>query len=204
MIANYSQLTIKQFLQCKLIAELEPDPLIRKMKMLAEVSAISFEDIETLPLGELVEALKDLSQIESLPEDSKIKMKFKLGGKRWTAKWRQQELTGEQYIDTTHFCKDPDKIVSNIHLILASLVVERTWYGRELPYSGETHADRADLFYREMKIENAYPIMLFFCEYYKRLADNILTCLLTQGEKLVKQMEQRFGKNGGGLQQSTT
>ena len=78
------------------------------MKMLAEVSEIPFEDIETLPIGEPVESLKDLSEIESLPEDSKVKMKFKLGGKRWTVKWRQQELTGEQYIDTTHFCKDPD------------------------------------------------------------------------------------------------
>ena len=200
MIGNYSELTIKQFLQCKLISEMESDPLIRKMKLLSEVSGRSLDEVEGLPIEKLISELKGLSEIESLPENSKVKMKFKLGGKRWLIKWKQQELTGEQYIDTTFFCKEQSKIISNIHLILASLAVERTWYGKEKPYAGATHADRANLFYTEMKIKNAYPIMLFFCEYYKILTDNMLTYLAEEGQKLVKTLGERLLKNGTGSQ----
>lgn len=199
MISNYSDLTIKQYLQCKMIAELEPDPLIRKMKMLAEVSGKSLDWAESLPLGELNSKLRDLDQINATPKEGGAKMKFKIGGKTYRIKWRAQDMTGDQYIDATHFCKDSTKLESNIHNILAALAVEAGWWS-DKPYSGDTHKERADLFFNEMKMSQAYPIMVFFCEYFKTLQDNILTYLVKEGEKLVTD----FTQNGDGLQQSTT
>jgi hypothetical protein len=199
MIRSYDNLTIKQFLQCKLIAELEKDPVTRKMKMYAEVSGKTLEEVEAMPIGDLVAGLKSLDSIDTLTTDSKVNMKFKLGGKRWIIKWRQQDLTGEQYIDSTFFCKDETKLIQNIHNILASLAVERGWF-KELPYSGETHKERADLFYNHMKIKDAYPIMLFFCEYFKTLADNIQIYLVTEAEKVTREVREHLEKNGVGLQ----
>jgi hypothetical protein len=196
MISTYSDLTIKQYLQCKIIAELEPDPLIRKMKMLAEVSGKTLEWAESLPLGELRSRLKDLDQINETPKEGGAKMKFKIGGKTYKIKWRAQDMTGDQYIDATHFCKDPTKIESNIHNILSALAVECGWF-KDKPYSGETHKERADLFFNEMKMKQAYPIMVFFCEYFKILEVNTLTYLAEAGEKLVTD----FTQNGVGLQQ---
>ncbi len=193
---NYSELTIKQFLRCKTIADLETDPIMRKVKMLAEIEGKDVDEVESLPIGELLERLKGLEQIEAMQPGQKIKLKFKLGGKRFIVKWRQQDLTAAQYIDATHFCKEQDKIIHNIHNILAALVVERTWWGKEKKYNGDKHKEIADLFYNQMKISTAYPIMLFFCKYYEALVTNMLTYLGAEAERQISSI-----KSGLGLQQ---
>ena len=190
---NYSELTIKQFLKCKTIADLETDPIMRKVKMLAEIEGKDVDEVESLPIGELLERLKGLEQIEAMQPDQKIKLKFKLGGKRFIVKWRQQDLTAAQYIDATHFCKEPDKIIHNIHNILAALVVERTWWGKEKKYNGDKHKEIADLFYNQMKISTAYPIMLFFCKYYEALVTNMLTYLGEEAEKQMSSIKDMVG-----------
>lgn len=206
MIGNYNQLTIKQFLKIKLISELEQDPLHRKVLILSEISGQSVDDIESMPIGDMIEALKGLDKIENLQTDEKIKLKFKVGGRKFIVKWKEQELTSEQFIDVSHFCKDPDKILSNIHNILASVCVERNWYGKELGYKGDKHKEIADLFYNEMKISTAYPIMLFFCKYYKALQRNILTFLELEANKAMKNTKELLAKfkdlerSGDGLQ----
>lgn len=206
MIGNYNQLTIKQFLKIKLISELEQDPLHRKVLILSEISGQSVDDIESMPIGDMIEALKGLDKIENLQTDEKIKLKFKVGGRRFIVKWKEQELTSEQFIDVSHFCKDPDKILSNIHNILASVCVKRNWYGKELGYKGDKHKEIADLFYNEMKIATAYPIMLFFCKYYEELQRNILTFLeleANQAMKNTKELVEKFTdleRSGDGLQ----
>ena len=206
MIGNYNQLTIKQFLKIKLISELEQDPLHRKVLILSEISGQSVDDIESMPIGDMIEALKGLDKIENLQTDEKIKLKFKVGGRKFIVKWKEQELTSEQFIDVSHFCKDPDKILSNIHNILASVCVERNWYGKELGYKGDKHKEIADLFYNEMKIATAYPIMLFFCKYYEELQRNILTFLESEASKAMKNTKELMEKftdlerSGDGLQ----
>ena len=206
MIGNYNQLTIKQFLKIKLISELEQDPLHRKVLILSEISGQSVDDIESMPIGDMIEALKGLDKIENLQTDAKIKLKFKVGGRRFIVKWKEQELTSEQFIDVSHFCKDPNKILSNIHNILASVCVERNWYGKELGYKGEKHKEIADLFYNEVKIATAYPIMLFFCRYYEALQQNILTFLELEANKAMKNTKELLAKfkdlerSGDGLQ----
>ena len=190
---NYSELTIKQFLRCKTIADLETDPIMRKVKMLAEIEGKDVDEVESLPISQLLERLKGLDQIEAMQPDQKIKLKFKLGGKRFIVKWRQQDLTAAQYIDATHFCKDPDKIIHNVHNILAALVVERTWWGKEKKYNGDKHKEIADLFYNEMKISTAYPIMLFFCRYYEALVTNIITYLGEEAERQMSSIKDMVG-----------
>jgi len=48
---NYSELTIKQFLRCKTIADLETDPIMRKVKMLAEIEGKDVDEVESMPIG---------------------------------------------------------------------------------------------------------------------------------------------------------
>ncbi len=190
---NYSELTIKQFLRCKTIADLETDPIMRKVKMLAEIEGKDVDEVESMPIGDLLARLKGLEQIEAMQPDQKIKLKFKLGGKRFIVKWRQQDLTAAQYIDATHFCKEQDKIIHNIHNILAALVVERTWWGKEKKYNGDKHKEIADLFYNQMKISTTYPIMLFFCKYYEALVANIITYLGEEAERQMSSIKDMVG-----------
>ncbi len=64
MIANYNQLTIKQFLNCKRISELEADPIDKNVRLLAEITGKEVDDIESLPIGELKEQLKKLGELD--------------------------------------------------------------------------------------------------------------------------------------------
>ena len=198
MIGNYNQLTIKQFLQCKTIAELEPDPVNRKVKMLSAVTGQDIDVIESLPIGELFAKLKEFSEVETLQTNQKVRMNFKVAGKRFECIWKLQELSAAQYIDVSHFTKEQDNIVQNIHNILAAVCVKSSLFKRK-KYNGDDHKEVAELFYNNMKISQAYPLMLFFCKFFEVLERNIATCLMGEIQK-TEQMIRTSIRNGDGLQ----
>jgi hypothetical protein len=201
-----NNLTVGQFIQCKTIADFETDAINKSIKMLAIVSDKTFDDIESMPIDELTNALKQFNDIETLTSNTKLKMKFKVKGKRFECIWQTQKMGANQYIDATSFCKTEKDIVNNIHNIMASICVERTWYGKKLKYNPENHKEIADLFYNHLKITQAYPIMLFFCKYFQELHNNILTYLEEAAENSMKiaknhkDKEEHLKRSGDGLQ----
>lgn len=186
---DFKKLTIGEFLKCKTIADLEDDPLQKKIKLLAAVSKRDIDEIESLSIEQLTKELKTFNEIETLNENSKVNMFFKIKGRRFRIVWQTQKLSAAQYIDATYFCKDQANIIHNIHNILASLAIERTWYGKELKYDGSKHKEIADLILNNMKIEQAYPIMLFFCKYSKELENNILIYLEQEAMKAMEKAQ---------------
>ena len=200
---KFDKITIGQFLKCKTIADLEPDLINRNIKLLAELSGKTFDEVESMPIEQLTDALKDFNKFELLNPNAKVKMSFKVKGRRFKCVWQTQKLTAAQYIDATSFCKDEKNIVANIHNILASICVEKNWYGKVKKYDGANHKEVADLFYSHLKIDVAYPIMLFFCRYFKELGDNILTYLESEANKAMEKAKPIADKilkqSGGGL-----
>ena len=192
---KFEKITISQFIKCKTIAELETDPLNRNIKLLGELTNRSFHEVESMPIDKLKLALKSFSEIENLNPNARVKMDFKVNGRRFKCIWQTQKLTAAQYIDATSFCKDEASIINNIHNILAAICVEKTWYGKVKKYDGVNHKEVADLFLNHMKIEVAYPIMLFFCRYYKELADNILIYLEAEAEKALAKVKPILDKH---------
>ena len=192
---KFEKITISQFIKWKTIAELETDPLNRNIKLLAELTNRTFDEVESMPIDKLKQALKSFSEIESLNPNARVKMDFKVNGRRFKCIWQTQKLTAAQYIDATSFCKDEASIINNIHNILAAICVEKTWYGKVKKYDGTNHKEVADLFLNHMKIEVAYPIMLFFCRYYKELADNILIYLEQEAEKALAKVKPILDKH---------
>jgi hypothetical protein len=199
MIGNYYDLTIEQFLRIKTISQLEADPLQRNIRMVAELTGKSIDEVESMPIQDLQKLIKKFSEIDALEPNAKLKMKFKIGGKRYEYIWKTQEMTSYQYIDATHFCKDP---INNIHNILAAITVERDVFGRRKKYDGTTHKERSELFAEKMKIKDAMPVMLFFCKYLEALSQVTQTCLTDQVNQL-KTMAEGLNKSGDGLALST-
>lgn len=171
---------------------MEKDPIDRNVRLLAEISGKSVDEIESLPITELKAKLKYLSNLETLDEVGKVRMKFKVKNKWFKVIWKTQELTSAQYIDVSHFTKEQDKILYNIHNILAAICVPMKWGLIEQKYDGANHKEIADLLYNHMTIQQAYPIMLFFCKYFEELDNNILTYLVQEGEKTLKEAERIF------------
>jgi hypothetical protein len=193
-----NKLTIGQFIQCKTISDFETDAINKSIKMLAIVSNKTFDEIESMPIEDLTRSLKEFSEIEKLTSNTKVKIKFRVKWKRFECIWQTQKLGANQYIDATSFCKDEKDIVNNIHNILASICVERTWYGKRLKYNPEKHKEVADLFYNHMKITQAYPIMLFFCKYLEELESNMQTFLTEEVQKVMKMAQDREALKKGG------
>ena len=193
---KFEKITISQFIKCKTIAELETDPLNRNIKLLAELTNRTFDEVESMPIDKLKLALKSFSEIENLNPNARVRMDFKVKGRRFKCIWQTQKLTAAQY-------KDEASIINNIHNILAAICVEKNWYGKVKKYDGVNHKEVADLFLNHMKIEVAYPIMLFFCRSYKELADNILIYLEQEAEKALAKVKPILDKhsklNGVGL-----
>jgi len=174
---------------------MQTDPIDRNVRLLAEVSGKSVDEIESLPLTELKAKLKYLANIEDLGEVGKVRMKFKAKGKSFKVIWKTQELTSGQYIDVSHFTKEPDKIIYNIHNILAAISVPMKYGLIQQKYDGAKHKDIADLLYNHMTIAQAYPIMLFFCKFFAELDSNILTYLVEEGKRALKEVEAHFSQN---------
>ncbi len=193
MISNYYDMTIGQFIKCKAITELESDPLQRNILMLAELSGLSIDEIEALPINKLQEGIKKFASIQDLKPNEKVKMKFKVGGNRFECIWKTQELTAYQYIDFTHYSTDP---INNIHNILASICVPVSFWGKRSKYDGAKHKNHAKLFHDKMKIKDAYPIMLFFCTYLAELESNMQTYLIKEVESLKKKVQTNLKKDG--------
>lgn len=166
-----------------MISETESDPLQRNIRLLSEITGIEVDRLENhFPIGELTAMLNDLGKLDNSLEDKKVRMTFKCGGKRFKVKWRQQELTASQYIDSTTFARSNP--IEQIHNILASICVEVNWLGIEQPYDGAKHKEVSELFYNNLKIEVAYPIMLFFCKYLNELQTTTQTFLMAEVERM--------------------
>ena len=195
MTYDFQNLTIGEFLKCKTIADLEDDPLQRKIKLLAAVSKRTEDEIESLSIEQLTKELKDFDSIETLSQNAKVNMHYKIKGRRFLVIWETQKLTAAQYIDATYFCKDQANIVHNIHNILAAISVEKTWYGKLKKYDGTKHKEIADLILNNMKIKKAYPILLFFCKYWEELQKAILTYLEAEVKNQVKSSQEILNKH---------
>jgi hypothetical protein len=184
MISKYADLTIKQFLNCKRISELQIDKVDKNVRLLAEISGKTIDEIESLPLTELKAKLKYITNLDTIPEGQKVKMVFKVNGKWYKCIWKTQELSAAQYIDVAHFTKDPEQIIYNIHNIMAATCVPMKYGLFQQKYDGSKHAEISEAFYNHMKIETAYPIMLFFCKYSEELAAATLTYLAKEAKEI--------------------
>ena len=77
---------------------------------------------------------------------------FELNGKTYKVNQFVHNWNVEQWISIGNLTNDPDKIIDNVHTILACMCTD------------ERHIiDRANEFQNHLSIEIAYPIAVFFC-----------------------------------------
>jgi hypothetical protein len=116
---------------------------------------------------------------------------IKANGKVYAPIYNFTELTAGQFVDITHFVKEPEKIIENLPTILASICVptKRTLLGRKkLPYMSVPHSEvSADM--ESAPIEEAYSIAVFFWNVWNGSLENI-------GDSLIKKILQKKKKEG--------
>jgi hypothetical protein len=110
--------------------------------------------------------------IDAEMKDNEWVKEFELNGKVYQVTQQVHHWNVEQWVSMGTLTQDPDKIIENVHLILATLCTDE----RDI-------MDRANEFQNDLSIEVAYPIAVFFCAVMLKFHHDMPSYF--QGEELV-------------------
>lgn len=192
---NYYNITIEQYCKLKSVGKIKSDPIERQISELAILSGKSETYFETMPLPKLMRQIKNFTNFQTEPS-KKLSNYIIVGWRLYKVDWRLTEISAAQFIDMGEFVKDQETIDENIHNIMACLTRRVKWFKAE-KYRG--HSERADFFYKKMKIKKAFPVALFFCRYFQELLNHIPSFL----EKEIQKLKVMITNGGGSLPLTT-
>ncbi|MEI7668922.1 MAG: hypothetical protein WCJ33_02435 [Pseudomonadota bacterium] len=132
-------------------------------KLIDIAGALNESALNELPIGGL-KHLKFLLHPESIVNT--IPKAFTFKGKIYRTETEIQNIKGGQYIDLTSYTSDADKIIPNLHYLIAIMTSEVNWFGFKKKYSGEAMIKRAELF-KKLPITITYPLCVFFVRTWK-------------------------------------
>jgi hypothetical protein len=196
MKSIYYNLTLKDFIELNSVDGNDLEAKRNKLSILYKIEKEFFDDMKS---NQIIELYSDFEKLEAESIKAVYKNKVKVGGKWFFIDYRLSQISAAQFIDISHFAKSNP--LENIHRIIASCVRPMSWrFGKPGKYNGEEHEEISELLLNKMKIKDAYPIMVFFCNLSSKLSDNILSYFLSQAETMENQLRTLI-QNGDGLPQ---
>jgi hypothetical protein len=165
---TYKEVTILQFQQIHAAT-------IHHKDNIYEIGIEILDTFEQLPRSEsslmkVKEFDKRLSKYaflnEEVPSDEWVK-EFTLQDITYKVAQTPDKWNVGQFVSMANLTKDPDKIIDNVHLIVAVMC---TTYEKDV-------FDRARLFQSELSISIAYPLALFFCALMLKLPESMMRYL---------------------------
>jgi hypothetical protein len=196
MKSIYYNLTLKDFIE---LNSVEGNDLEAKRSKLSILYKVDKEFFDNMTSKEVIEFYSMFEKLEAESIKAVYKSKVKVGSKWFYIDYRLSQISAAQFIDISHFAKSNP--LDNIHKIIASCVRPMSWrFGKPGKYNGTEHEEISELLLNNMKIKDAYPIMVFFCNLSNRLSDNILSYFLSKSEEMENQLR-TLTQNGDGLRQ---
>jgi hypothetical protein len=196
MKSIYYNLTLKDFIELNSVKGTDLEAKRQKLSILFKIEKEFFDGMTS---AQVIELYSDFEKLEAQPIKAVYKSKVKVGGKWFFIDYRLSQISSAQFIDITHFAKSNP--LDNIHRIVASCIRPIKWrFGKAGKYNGDEHDEISELLLNQMKIKDAYPIMLFFCTLSAKLSDSILNFFLSQKEEMENQLRTLI-QSGDGLQQ---
>lgn len=102
--------------------------------------------------------------------------KIKIGRRRYAIIYDPTKLRHRQYVELMQY---GDKLIENMHLIMASVVQPVTWYGRKIKNNVDDHrAIAADML--NARLIDVYHCCVFFCKLYINLMQDIKDSLVPE------------------------
>ena len=196
MKRNYYNLTLKDFIELQQVKDLGIEA---KKKKLSIIYKIELEFFDGFTSEQIISLYSDFEKLEAQPIKTTYKKRVKVGSRWFFVDYRLSQISASQFIDISHFSKSNP--IENIHKIVASCIRPINWkFGKPSKYDGSEHDEISELLLNQMKVKDAYPIMLFFCTLSGKLSDNILTYFLSTKEETLNRLR-TFIQNGDGSQQ---
>ena len=150
------------------------------------LTQIPIEELEGMPKHEIIELTKQISFFKKpLPE--KLRKIFRIGFKRYFIELEAKNITAEQFILLNKYTTSEAFTIENLHYIMAVLTYERKWWKKQ-PFDKDFEA-KAELFRKELTIDIAYPVSVFFCEVYRVWLETTKIFLIEKANKLKAKAE---------------
>lgn len=183
MKREFRRLTIKEYLSIlsQLPYESEVEFIERRLSV---VLRQPIDSIKALPYLILMDYKGELEKAENDLQGLRIKNKVKVSGKWFKVDHDIMKINAAQFIDASHFSKNAE---TELHNFIAVFLRPMSWrFGKVEDYKGSNHKEIAELVLNNMRIEQALPLLVFFCEVLQELSSHIETYLIQETKKLIE------------------
>ena len=218
LITSWDAITIEKYFtyQQHLTNENTSD-FEKQINILSLLLGIDKATMDELPASQVVPLFDKMEFLTKQPY-AEPRTYYDIGGNKYFLQRDVMKITAGQFIDLTHYTKDPSGILENIHNICAVLLLPvKPYRGKQIPpvekYGESDVIERAEFLYNHMSIGEAMGISGFFTMLYslfieitKRYLETEKTKQLNLASKMLsratlQQLETGSKKNGSGLQQ---
>ena len=190
---SWEGVTIEQFQALQKILAEKGDEYATNVAIISIMSGVPVDEIETYALKTYAKCMRTLSFLsEQLVGEVQKAVEF--GGLRYDVITDVYKLNGGQYITLMHLMKDPDKVIDQLHEIMAVFLVpkKKTWYGwKKQPYDSDKHKEVAEAML-QAPMTIVQPLSAFFLASYLKSAKHILEFSVRKAEKVKKQAEKKL------------
>jgi len=190
---SWEGVTIEQFQALQKILQEKGDEYATNVAIISIMSGVPMDEIETYSLKTYAKCMQTLSFLsEQLVGGVQKVVEF--GGLRYDVITDVYKLNGGQYITLMHLMKDPDKVIDQLHEIMAVFLVpkKKTWWGwKKQPYNSDKHKEIAEAML-QAPMTIVQPLSAFFLSSYLKSAKHILESSVRKAEKVKRQAERRL------------
>ena len=190
---SWEGVTVKQFQALQKILAEKGDEYPTNVAIISIMSGVPMDEIETYSLKTYAKCMNTLSFLtEQLAGEVQKVVEF--GGVRYDVITDVYNLNGGQYITLMHLMKDPDKVIDQLHEVMAVFLVpkKKTWYGwKKGKYDPERHKEISEAML-QAPMTIVQPLSAFFLSNYLMSAKHILESSVRKAEKIKRQAERRL------------
>lgn len=189
-------MTIEQFQKVFELSE-GVDSFDYKIKALSIITGRSIDDIESLSIEDFKKLSKEIDIPNTDNLSDKLIFETKVSGIKFEAVINVKSITAAEFLEVSAFTKDEKTIIKNLHKLLAIFYKPKSkWFG--LKKVTMKRSEVADLFLKNMDIQMAYPLSVFFLESWKSFTIVIRESLdkkMRQAIAMTKAMTTKHRKN---------
>jgi len=205
MKRNYLNLSIQKYMSIQKAKPFE-DQYEFEIRRIGIVEGLTHDQVIELPYTELQKKVHELNRLQNDRLPVKLLSKVKIGSTWYKIDTDITQLRASQFIDSSTFSSDD--LENNLHKFIACFLRPMTWrFGKAAKYDGTKHKQISEDILVKMTLEQAYPLMVFFCQFLSKLSQVIPIYLSQVLEKMKMEMEEAekpLFKSGVGSPLSTT
>lgn len=177
---SWSDITVEQFQEVYQLSLSEDiDEVSRIERVITIMYGLTTQEVEGLIMPEFNQMARQCADIMAGVIPGKPVREIKIGKRRYSIIYDPSKLRHRQYVELMQY---GDKVIENMHLIMASLVQPVTWYGKRLKNNVDDHTSIADEM-RNARFIDVYHCCVFFCKLYMNLMENIKDSLVKKMTK---------------------